>query len=124
MAEGTLWVGEDRAREIHQIDAEKGAILRTVESDRFVTGVSWVNGELWHGTMEAEQSELRRIDPETGEVPERLEMPAGVAVSGLEADGAGVFYSVAAPAAKCAPCASPSHDHQERSSRCVPCAWP
>jgi hypothetical protein len=51
-----------------------------------------VNGELWHGTMETEQSELRRIDPETGEVPERLEMPAGVAVSGLEADGAGVFY--------------------------------
>ena len=51
-----------------------------------------MNGELWHGTMEAEQSELRRIDPETGEVPERLEMPAGVAVSGLEADGAGVFY--------------------------------
>jgi hypothetical protein len=42
--------------------------------------------------MEAEQSELRRIDPETGEVLERLEMPAGVTVSGLEADGASVFY--------------------------------
>jgi hypothetical protein len=40
-----------------------------------------------------EQSELRRIDPETGEVLERLEMPASVAVSGLEADGAGVFYN-------------------------------
>jgi streptogramin lyase len=91
-AEGTLWVGEYRARRIHQIDAETGAILRTIESDRFVTGVSWVNGELWHGTMEGEHSDLRRIDPETGEVLERLEMPAGVAVSGLEADGAGVFY--------------------------------
>ena len=45
-AEGTLWVGEYRARKIHQIDAGTGAILRTVESDRFVTGVSWVNGEL------------------------------------------------------------------------------
>ena len=42
--------------------------------------------------MEGEHSELRRIDPETGEVLERLEMPAGVAVTGLEADGAGVFY--------------------------------
>ena len=91
-AEGTLWVGEYRARKIHQIDAETGAILRTIESDRFVTGVSWVSGELWHGTMEDEHSDLRRVDPETGEVLERLEMPAGVLVSGLEADGAGVFY--------------------------------
>lgn len=91
-AEGTLWVGEYRGRKIHQIDAETGAVLRTIESDRFVTGVSWVNGELWHATMEDEQSDLRRVDPETGEVLERLEMPAGVVVSGLEADGAGVFY--------------------------------
>jgi len=91
-AEGTLWVGEYRARKIHQIDPGTGAILRTIESDRFVTGVSWVSGELWHATMEDEQSDLRRIDPETGEVLERLEMPAGVLVSGLEADGAGVFY--------------------------------
>jgi outer membrane protein assembly factor BamB len=91
-AEGTLWVGEYRARKIHQVDAETGAVLRTIESDRFVTGVTWVNGELWHATMESEQSDLRRVDPRTGEVLERLEMPAGVVVSGLEADGAGVFY--------------------------------
>ena len=91
-AEGTLWVGEYRARKIHQIDAQTGAVLRTIESDRFVTGVSWVDGELWHATMEDERSDLRRVDPETGEVLERLEMPAGVVVSGLEADGAGVFY--------------------------------
>jgi len=91
-AEGTLWVGEYRARKIHQIDPNTGAILRTIESDRFVTGVSWVNGELWHGTLEAEQSELRRVDPETGKVLEQLDMPGGVTVSGLESDGAGVFY--------------------------------
>ncbi len=91
-AEGTLWVGEYRARKIHQIDAETGAVLRTIESDRFVTGVTWVNGELWHATLEGEQSDLRRVDPRTGEVLERLEMPAGLVVSGLEADGAGVFY--------------------------------
>lgn len=91
-AEGTLWVGEYRARKIHQIDASSGAVLRTIDSDRFVTGVSWANGELWHGTWEAEASELRRVDPETGKVLERLEMPAGAMVSGLEADGAGVFY--------------------------------
>ncbi|HEY5895028.1 MAG TPA: hypothetical protein VIT91_17555 [Chthoniobacterales bacterium] len=99
-AEGTLWVGEYRARKIRQIDAKTGVILRTIESDRFVTGVSWANGELWHGTLEEDHSDLRHIDPETGEVLERLEMPAGVAVSGLEADGAGVFYCGGATSGK------------------------
>jgi glutamine cyclotransferase len=91
-AEGSLWVGEYRARKIHQINPETGAVLRTIESDRFVTGVSWANGELWHATLEEEQSELRRVRPETGEVLERLELPAGIVVSGLESDGHGVFY--------------------------------
>ena len=91
-AEGTLWVGEYRARKIHQIDAETGAILRTIETSRFVTGVSWIHGELWHATWEGDESDLRRVDPETGEVLESLEMPAGVGVSGLESDGADRFY--------------------------------
>lgn len=99
-AEGTLWVGEYRARKIHQVDAGTGAILRTIESDRFVTGVTWVNEELWHGTWEAEQSELRRVDPKSGEVLERLEMPAGTVVSGLEADGDGTFYCGGGPSGK------------------------
>lgn len=91
-AEGTLWVGEYRARKIHQVDAETGEILRTIESDRFVTGVSWSNDELWHGTLEAERSDIRRVDPQTGKVLERLELPAGILVSGLETDGEGTFY--------------------------------
>src|SRR5690348_5611939 len=86
-AEGTLWVGEYRARKIHQIDPDTGTVLRTIESNRFVTGVSWSDGELWHGTWEGEESEVRRVDPESGEVLERLEMPPGIFVSGLEADG-------------------------------------
>jgi glutamine cyclotransferase len=91
-AEGTLWVGEYRARKIRQIDPETGAVLRTIESDRFVTGVSWTNGELWHGTWEGEESDIRRVDEKSGEVLEKLEMPNGVGVSGLEYDGKGVFY--------------------------------
>jgi glutamine cyclotransferase len=86
-AEGTLWVGQYRDRKIHQIDPESGTILRTIESNRFVTGVTWVDGELWHGTWEGDESDLRRVDPRTGEVFETLEMPAGVGVSGLESDG-------------------------------------
>jgi glutamine cyclotransferase len=91
-AEGTLWVGHYRERKIHQIDPETGAILRTIESNRFVTGVTWVDGELWHGTWEGDESELRHVDPKTGEVLESLEMPSGVTVSGLEADGDDRFY--------------------------------
>ena len=91
-AEGTLWVGQYRERKIHQIDPETGAILRTIQSNRFVTGVTWVEGELWHGTWEGDRSDLRRIDPETGEVLERIDMPEGVGVSGLESDGAGAFF--------------------------------
>jgi glutamine cyclotransferase len=91
-AEGTLWVGEYRERKIHQIDPETGTILRTIASNRFVTGVTWVDGELWHGTWEEEESELRRIDPHTGEVLERIEMPEGIGVSGLESDGHDRFF--------------------------------
>jgi glutamine cyclotransferase len=91
-AEGTLWVGQYRDRRIHQVDPETGAILRTIESDRFVTGVTWIDGELWHGTWEGDESELRRVDPRTGEVLERLAMPPGVGVSGLESDGGDRFF--------------------------------
>jgi glutamine cyclotransferase len=91
-AEGTLWVGQYRERKIHQIDPETGAILRTIDSNRFVTGVTWVDGELWHGTWEADESDLRRIDPQTGEVLERVEMPRGVVVSGLESNGSDQFF--------------------------------
>jgi glutamine cyclotransferase len=91
-AEGTLWVGQYRDRKIHQIDPETGAILRTIESNRFVTGVTWVDGELWHGTWEADQSDLRRIDPRTGEVLQSLELPPGTKLSGLESDGGDQFF--------------------------------
>jgi len=91
-AEGTLWVGQHRGRKIHQVDPETGAVLRTIETDRFVTGVTWVDGELWHGTWQDETSDMRRIDPLTGEVFERLEMPAGTMVSGLESDGGDRFF--------------------------------
>jgi glutamine cyclotransferase len=91
-AEGTLWVGQHRNRRIHQVDPQTGAILRTIESNRFVTGVTWIDGELWHGTWEGDDSDLRRVDPQTGEVLERLAMPAGAGVSGLESDGGDQFF--------------------------------
>lgn len=91
-AEGSLWVGQYRDRRIHQIDPATGAIIRSIESNRFVTGVTWVDGELWHGTWEGEESDIRRIDPQSGALITRLEMPPDTGVSGLESDGADLFY--------------------------------
>lgn len=91
-AEGSLWVGQYRARKIHQVDPQTGAVLRTIDSNRFVTGVTWVDGQLWHGTWEGDESELRHIDPQTGKVLESVGMPEGVGVSGLESDGADRFF--------------------------------
>lgn len=99
-AEGSLWVGQYRDRKIHCIDPNTGAIQRTIESNRFVTGVTWIDGELWHGTWEGEESEIRHIDPETGAVIERLEMPPGTGVSGMESDGADLFYCGGGPGGK------------------------
>ncbi len=83
-----------------------------------MTGVTWVEGDLWHATWEDDASELRRIDPDTGEVLETLEMPTGVGVSGLESDGADRFFcgggnsgkvrAVRRPSAKRAPSESES----------------
>src|ERR1700761_8732 len=91
-AEGTLWMGQYRNRKIYQIDPETGATLRTIDSNRFVTGITWVDGELWHGTWEGDESDLRRIDPRTGEVLDSIDMPPGIAVSGLESDGGDRFF--------------------------------
>ncbi len=91
-AEGKLWVGQYQDRKIHQIDPDTGEILRTIESDRFVTGVTWVDAELWHGTWEDDQSELRQVDPRSGKVLQRLELPHGVSLTGLESDGGSQFF--------------------------------
>ena len=99
-AEGALWVGQYHDRKIVQVDPQTGAVLRTIESNRFVTGVSWVDGELWHATWEGEESELRRIDPQTGEALEALEMPAGTIISGLESDGGDHFFCGGASSGK------------------------
>jgi glutamine cyclotransferase len=91
-AEGSLWVGQHRNRKIHQVDPQTGKILRTIESNRFVTGVTWVEGELWHATLEAGESELRQVDPRSGEVLKQLDMPAGTTVSGLESNGSDTLF--------------------------------
>jgi glutamine cyclotransferase len=96
-AEGTLWVGQDHERKIHQIDPKTGKVLRTIASNRYVTGVTWVDGELWHGVWDDDGSELRRVDAQNGTVLERIEMPPGTGVSGLECDGGDQFFCGGGP---------------------------
>lgn len=91
-SEGSLWVGEYRAKRIHQVDPETGAVLRTIEATRFVTGVTWVDGELWHGTWQDDASDIRQVDPKNGDVLQIIEMPPGMGVSGMESDGGERFY--------------------------------
>ena len=99
-AEGSPWVGQYRDCKIHRVDPQTGKVLRTIESNRFVTGVTWVDGELWHGTWEGDESDIRRINSWSGAVLERLEMPSGTGVSGLESDGAELFYAGGGPSGK------------------------
>ncbi len=99
-AEGSLWVGQYRSKQIHQIDPETGAVIRVIQSNRMVTGVTWVDGELWHGTWEGEESDLRRLDPKTGAVLDTVVMPAGTGISGLESDGGDRFFCGGGPSGK------------------------
>ena len=91
-SEGFLWVGQYSARKIHQLDPKTGAILRSIETNRYVTGVTWVDGELWHGSLQDDKSELCQVDPGSGEELQRLVLPPGTMVSGLESDGADRFF--------------------------------
>ena len=97
-ADGYLWIGEYTAGKVHQVDPQSGAIVRSLQSDRFVTGVTWVDGELWHGAVQHAHdadhalSELREIDPQSGAVRRRVAMPKGAYVSGIESNGSDVIY--------------------------------
>jgi glutamine cyclotransferase len=91
-AEGSLWVALYEERKIYQIDPQTGEVLRAIETARFVTGVTWIDGELWHGSWDDDGSDLRRLDSKTGKVLESIEMPPGVGVSGLESNGSDLFY--------------------------------
>ncbi|WP_433937366.1 glutamine cyclotransferase [Sorangium cellulosum] len=94
-ADGALYAGVYRQRKILKIDPERGTVLRTLVSDRLVTGVTWADGDLWHGAMREEggpPSELRRVDALRGEVLDRLTLPEGVSLSGVEADSSGRLW--------------------------------
>ena len=91
-ADGYLWIGEYNSAQIHQVDPETGEIVRTLKAECFVTGVTWVQGELWHGASDGHSSELHEIDPESGALRRRVAMPEGAYVSGIESNGSDIIY--------------------------------
>lgn len=91
-ADGYLWVGQYRATKIHKVDAKTGEVVKTLLSDRFVTGVSCVDGALWHGAVaEDKPCELRRLDSVDGTVQETLEVPVRE-LHGVERTRSGDFW--------------------------------
>lgn len=90
-ADGHLWVGQYQDRQIIKIDAKTGEVKRIIQSTRRVTGVTWVDGELWHGYSSDGDGGLAQIDHGNGQELESLELP-GKSVSGLESDGADRFF--------------------------------
>jgi hypothetical protein len=81
-ADGYLWVGQ-ADQKIHKVDAKTGEVVKTLRSDRFVTGVSCVDGTLWHAAaVDGKPSELRRLASD-GTVEEILDVPVPH-ISGVE----------------------------------------
>jgi outer membrane protein assembly factor BamB len=90
-ADGYLFVGQYRESRIHKIDARTGEIVKTLTSDRFVTGVSCVDGALWHAAIGGDQPcELRRLAAD-GTVEETVRVEVEL-LSGIEGARDGEFW--------------------------------
>ena len=90
-ADGYLFIGQFHEARIHKVDAKTGEVVKTLTSDRFVTGVSCVDGELWHGvSYDGKPSELRHVAAD-GTVVESLRVPVE-GIAGIEATGDGRFW--------------------------------
>jgi outer membrane protein assembly factor BamB len=90
-ADGYLYIGQFRESRIHKVDAKTGEVVKTLASDRCVTGVSFVEGELWHAaSYDGKPSELRHLAAD-GAVVETLRVPVET-ISGVEATGDGGFW--------------------------------
>jgi len=90
-ADGYLFIGQFRESRIHKVDAKTGEVVKTLKSDRFVTGVSCVDGAVWHGASDdGKPSELRRLAAD-GTLEEVLAVPVE-AIAGVESNGDGAFW--------------------------------
>jgi sugar lactone lactonase YvrE len=90
-ADGYLFIGQYHESRIHKMDAKTGEVVKTLTSDRFVTGVSCVDGALWHGASDGgKPNELRRLAAD-GSVEETLRVPVAH-IAGVERTGDDEFW--------------------------------
>jgi outer membrane protein assembly factor BamB len=90
-ADGYLFIGQFRESRIHKVDAKTGEVVKTLTSDRYVTGVSCVDGALWHAaSFDDKPCELRRVAAD-GTVEESLRVPVAE-ISGMERTRSGDFW--------------------------------
>lgn len=90
-ADGYLWIGQCHGAKIHKVDAKTGEVVKTLSSDRFVTGVSVVDGALWHGAaVDGKPTELRRLASD-GTVEETVTVPVEL-IAGVESAGNDSFW--------------------------------
>ncbi len=90
-ADGYLWVGQYRKAKIHKVNATTGEVVKTLSSDRFVTGVSCIDGELWHGTMDdGKPSGLQRLAADG--TPEEYLTVHVPKIAGMERTPSGDFW--------------------------------
>jgi len=89
--EGALWVGAKRSL---KVDPADGRLLKRVTVERLVTGVTWAEGELWHGAGADEWAGgVLRVDPNSGAETLRLECPTPTDIAGIEYEATrGVFW--------------------------------
>jgi outer membrane protein assembly factor BamB len=87
--DGFLWIGQYRASKIHKVDAQTGEVVKTLSSDRFVTGVSCFEGGLWHVVSGDGDCELRKLAPD-GNVLEAYVVPVPF-ISGMEGTAQGFW---------------------------------
>jgi glutaminyl-peptide cyclotransferase len=66
-------------------EAMRARVIRSFPHDRqaFTQGLLWHGGKLYESTGLHRQSTLRRVDPETGEVEQRVELPDEMFAEGL-----------------------------------------
>ncbi|MFY0533960.1 hypothetical protein [Nannocystis pusilla] len=77
-ADGYLWIGQCYGARIHKVDATTGEVVKTLTSDRFVTGVTCVDGQLWHAAAgDDKPAELRRLGAD-GTPEEVLSVPVAM----------------------------------------------
>jgi sugar lactone lactonase YvrE len=88
-ADGYLWIGQYRAAKIHKVDAKTGELVKTLSSDRFVTGVSCFDGQLWHASMGDGACVLRRLSTD-GTVEQSYEVPVDH-IAGIEGSPEGFW---------------------------------